>query len=192
MGVMQVAADEVIGVITVRDGGMTAARAMRVIPGVSSAIVAGCATSGIGGADRQRVFVRVPRVHVMQVPVVEIVGVTVVRDGDVPAAWPVRVRLGVPARITVYLKSDLVQAMALRFDTRDLQQVKAALRTRWGVPLAEATETISRNSKEDRKVFKMRWEKAADRAILTAQLEKQRATLEVSRGTFPEEIYRVR
>ena len=74
---------------------MTAARAMRVIPGVSSAIVAGCATSGIGGADRQRVFVRVPRVHVMQVPVVEIVGVTVVRDGDVPAAWPVRVRLGV-------------------------------------------------------------------------------------------------
>lgn len=99
---------------------------------------------------------------------------------------------GVVARITVFLKAGAVQAMDLRFDTRDLERVKATLRTRWGAPLAEQTETISRKDREDRKLFKMRWEKGADRAILTAQLEKQRATLEVSRGTFPEEIYRVR
>jgi len=38
----------------------------------------------------------------------------------------------------------------------------------------------------------MRWEKGAERAVLTSQLDKKRATLEISRGNFPEEIYRVR
>jgi hypothetical protein len=99
---------------------------------------------------------------------------------------------GVAGRITVYLKAGAVQAMDLRFETRDLERVKSTLRARWGAPLAEATETVSRKNKDDRKLLKMRWEKGADRAILTAQLEKQRSTLEVSRGDFPQEIYRVR
>jgi len=99
---------------------------------------------------------------------------------------------GAQARITVFLKAGAVQAFELRFDTMDLERVKATLRSTWGAPLAEATETISRKNREDRKVFKMRWEKGADRAILTAQLERKRAGLEVSRGDFPEEIYRVR
>ncbi len=99
---------------------------------------------------------------------------------------------GAQARITVYLKAGAIQAMDLRFDTKDLERVKGALRAHWGAPLAETTETIARKDKEDRKVFKMRWEKGADRAVLSAQLEKKRATLEISRGSFPEEIYRVR
>ena len=96
------------------------------------------------------------------------------------------------ARITVFLKADAIQAFELRFDTKDLERVKSALRARWGAPLAEATEIIARPGKDDRKVFKMRWEKGAERAVLTAQLDKKRAGLEVSRGNFPEEIYRVR
>ena len=99
---------------------------------------------------------------------------------------------GVLARITVFLKADVIQAYDLRFDVKELERVKAHLKARWGAPLAEATEVIARRDKEDRKVFKMRWEKGADRALLVAQLEKRNATLEVSRGTFPEEIYRVR
>ena len=99
---------------------------------------------------------------------------------------------GVQTRITVFLKADSVQAMDLRFDIKDLDRVKQTLRSRWGAPLAEATETIALKDKEDRKVFKMRWERGAERAILTAQLEKKRATLEISRGSFPEEIYRIR
>jgi hypothetical protein len=99
---------------------------------------------------------------------------------------------GVQARITVFLKADVIQAYDLRFDISELERVKAHLKARWGAPLAEATEVIARRDKEDRKVFKMRWEKGADRALLVAQLEKKNATLEVSRGTFPEEIYRVR
>ncbi len=99
---------------------------------------------------------------------------------------------GAQAKLTVFLKAGAIQAFELRFDTKDLEQVKATLRSTWGAPLAEATETISRKNRDDRKVFKMRWEKGADRAILTAQLERKRAGLEVSRGGFAEEIYRVK
>lgn len=99
---------------------------------------------------------------------------------------------GAPARITVFLKAGAIEAYELRFDIKDLERVKAALRARWGPPLAEATETVARRGRNDRQVFKMRWEKGAERAILSAQLDKKRAGLEVSRGRFPEEIYRVR
>ena len=99
---------------------------------------------------------------------------------------------GVEMRITVFLKADAIQAYEVRFDMKELERMKLQLRKRWGEPLAEATEVISRRDKPDRKVFKMRWEKGADRALLVAQLEKKRASLEISRGNFPVEIYRVK
>ena len=100
---------------------------------------------------------------------------------------------GAQARITVFLKGGAIQAMDLRFDGKDLDRVKETLRARWGAPRAEVNETFAaRDSKKDRSVYKMRWEKGADRAVLTAQLDKKRATLEISRGKFPDEIYRVR
>ena len=99
---------------------------------------------------------------------------------------------GVPAHFTAYLKGDAIQAYDLRFDIKDLERGKAALRAAWGAPLAETTETFARKNKPDRKVLKMRWEKGSDRAILSAQLDKNRVAVEVSRGSFPEEIYRVR
>ena len=99
---------------------------------------------------------------------------------------------GIDARITFFLKSGAIQAFDVRFDIKDLERMKALLRGRYGAPLAEATETIARRDRPDRKVFKMRWEKGALRALLTAQLEKKRVNLEVSRGSFPDEIYRVR
>lgn len=99
---------------------------------------------------------------------------------------------GVEAKITVFFKADVIQGYDLSFDMKDLERVKSQLRTRWGAPLAEATDVISRPEKKDRKVFKMRWEKGADRALLAAQLEKKRASIEVSRGNFATEIYRVK
>jgi len=99
---------------------------------------------------------------------------------------------GAEVRITVFLKADAVQAMDLRFDARDLERVTQALRANWGAPQAEATETFAARHGKDRKVYKMRWEKGADRAVLTSQMDNKRATLEISRGSFPEEIYRVR
>lgn len=101
---------------------------------------------------------------------------------------------GVEAKATFYLKAGAIRAFDLRFDTRDLERVKTLLKARWGAPLAEATETIGARGKEqkDRKVFKMRWETGEERAILTAQLEKKRASLEAARGNFFDEVYKVR
>jgi len=99
---------------------------------------------------------------------------------------------GVLMRITVYLKAGVIQAFDLRAEMKDLERAKKALQARWGAPLAETTEVIARKDKPDRKIYKVRWEKGNDRAILTAQLEQKRLSVEVSRGNFPEEIYRVR
>jgi len=99
---------------------------------------------------------------------------------------------GVETRVTVFLKADAIQAFEVRFDMKELERMKVHLRKRWGEPLAEATEVIARRDKPERKVFKMRWEKGADRALLVAQLEKKRASLEASRGSFPVEIYRIK
>jgi hypothetical protein len=99
---------------------------------------------------------------------------------------------GARAKITFYLRAGAIQAFDVRFDSKDLELVKAHLRSRYGKPLAEAMEVVARHGRADRKVFKMRWERGAERAVLTAQLERKRASLEVSRGSFPEQIYRVR
>ena len=99
---------------------------------------------------------------------------------------------GMEVRFTAYMKNDVIQAYDLRFDLKDLERGKQALKSRWGAPAAETTETFAQKNKPDRKVFKMRWEKGADRAILSAQEDKKRVTVEVSRGSFAEEIYRVR
>ena len=101
---------------------------------------------------------------------------------------------GVEAKVTFYLKANVIRAFDLRFDIKDLNKLKAVLKSRWGAPLAEVTETIGARKKgeKDRHVFKMRWEKGEDHAILTAQLEKKRAGVEAAHGKFFDEVYRVR
>lgn len=99
---------------------------------------------------------------------------------------------GIPGRITFYFKAGVIEAFDLRFDTRELERMKTLLRGRYGAPLGETVETISRKGREDRQVYKMRWEKGPERAVLSAQLERKRANLEVWRGSFAEEIYRVK
>jgi hypothetical protein len=99
---------------------------------------------------------------------------------------------GAEARITFYLRKGAIQAFDVRFDNKDLESVGAFVKSRYGKPLAEATEKIERQGKPAREVYKARWEKGADHAVLVSQKEKKRATLTVSRGDFDEEIYRVR
>jgi hypothetical protein len=99
---------------------------------------------------------------------------------------------GVQAKVTFYLKADVIQAFDLRFSSNDTERIKAHLKSAWGKPLSETTETVSRKGGPGKKLSKARWEKGADRAVLTAAEDRRRAGVEVSRGTFPEEIYRVR
>ena len=99
---------------------------------------------------------------------------------------------GIPARITFYLKRDAVQGFDVRFDTRDLERMAAFLKNHFGVPQTEARETIQRKGDAPREVYRARWEKGPDHAVLAAQLERKRSSLLVVRGEFDEEIYRVR
>ena len=99
---------------------------------------------------------------------------------------------GIQARITIYLKDDAVQAWDVRFPTNELQRVGTWLRQRWGAPASEGKSLIQRKEQETREVYNMSWTRGKDRAALTAQMEKKRAWVTVSRGDFEEEIYRVR
>src|SRR5258706_4922975 len=98
---------------------------------------------------------------------------------------------GAEGRITFYLKNGVVQAFDVRFDTKDLDRVAAQLKSRYGKPVSEVKDAVGPEGKV-RELYKVLWENSADRAVLTAQLDKKRATLLVSRGNFDEEIYRVR
>jgi hypothetical protein len=99
---------------------------------------------------------------------------------------------GVRARITFYLKNDAVQAFDVRFDPEDREIVVRFLKSRYGQPLSERVETFGREDKPQRRVYKVRWESGHDKALLSVQLDHRRAQLEVSRGNFDQEIYKVR
>jgi hypothetical protein len=92
---MEPAVHEVIGVITVRDSLMSAARTVNM-----PALVRGgrLATIRIGGVHRQRVLVVMPVMRVMQMAVVQEINMAVVLDGGVTATGSVLViviRVGV-------------------------------------------------------------------------------------------------
>jgi len=99
---------------------------------------------------------------------------------------------GASARITLYLKSDRVQAFDVRFDERDLERVVAFLKRRYGAPMSETRDKIERGSGEAREIYKVRWEKAQQRAVLSSQLKRKRVDLNVWLGKFDEQIYRIR
>ena len=95
---------------------------------------------------------------------------------------------GVPGRITFYLKRDRVEAFDVRFDTKDADRMAAFLKGRYGAP-AEETRA---NPEARGPLYKVEWKKGQERAVLTSQGEKRRASLTVWRGDFEDEIYRVR
>jgi hypothetical protein len=99
---------------------------------------------------------------------------------------------GVAARVTFYLKGDRVQAFDVRFDSHDRERVVAYLASRYGKPHSEQVETVSRHGKEDRRLYLVRWEQGPEKALLSARLGRRYAQLEVSRGDFARQIYRVK
>ena len=91
---VQVALDEVVHMVAVGQGLVSAARAVLVVGGVGSAVVLRSAGDGILRADLDRMLVVVALVGVMEVAVVQIVDVTVVFDGGVSAAGAVDMLMG--------------------------------------------------------------------------------------------------
>ncbi len=101
---------------------------------------------------------------------------------------------GVRARVAFYLRRDAVQAFTIRFGINERSRVAAHFRSKWGAPTSEATQAIPRKGKdpEPKQIYTARWDRGNDHALLTAQLDRKRGMLEVWRGNFRDEIYRVR
>lgn len=99
---------------------------------------------------------------------------------------------GSESRITYYLKAGRVVAFDVRFDSTDTPRFVLGLRGDWGAPKSESKDVIAKKGKEDREVYKVLWERGGDRALLTSMQDRKRAQLEVSRGGFADEVYRVR
>ncbi len=95
VGVMQVPVHQIVDVIAVGDRLVSASGAVLVAIVVRAARVIGRAVRGVGAADRQLVLVDVVRVRMVQVPIVQVVGMTVVADRHVATAFAMRVRVPV-------------------------------------------------------------------------------------------------
>lgn len=97
VGVVQMTVDQVVDVVTVRDGFVPAAFTVPVARRVGPAGVVGRAVGRVAAADAQAVLVHVVRVRMVEVPVVQVVDVAVVPKGEVAAAISVDVGVAVVA-----------------------------------------------------------------------------------------------
>ena len=88
---MQVSVNQVINVIAMRNGSVTAIGTMNVLPVV--AFRTERAFVGIRGADGDGVFVHMVAVRMMQMAVVKIIHVPIVHDGDVSAIFAMDMRM---------------------------------------------------------------------------------------------------
>ena len=93
---MQVAVDDVVGMVAVRDGGVTAIGRVNMTSRLFCGAMTGRAGRGIDGGDGDDVLVHMPAMAVVQVAVIQVVGMTVMRDGKMATARAVLmlVRLG--------------------------------------------------------------------------------------------------
>jgi|SRR5579859_21170 len=113
-----------------------------------------------------------------------------------PLEWPSRAAdrrcddsrvtfAGVDASVTFYLRRNAVEGFDVRFDHRDLEPVLKYLRARYGAPALEGRGPVRARWEDKRK-------DGAERAVLSSEKGRRRASLLVSRGTFEDEIYKVR
>jgi hypothetical protein len=86
MGMVQVSVDQVIEMVAVRHPVVTAVGPVHMILGVTTALVLGRAVRGVRCAHRQDVIVHVIAVDMMEMPIVQIVGMLAVPDGRVTTA----------------------------------------------------------------------------------------------------------
>ena len=108
---VQVAVDQVVDVVTVRDGFVATTGTMDVVGLMAAALVLGGAAVGIGGRDGDHVLVDVVAMRMVQVTVVQVVDMTVMPDGRVAAAGAMGVvMVGVMGQLA-FAHDDLLSAI---------------------------------------------------------------------------------
>ncbi len=85
------------------------------------------------------------------------------------------------ASVTFYLRKDSVEGFDLRFEKAVLPVMSKHFLDRYGKPVIENKEDI---------VYE--WKAADERARLTSEKGRRRASLLVWRGTFEQEIYKIK
>jgi hypothetical protein len=90
---MKMSLHEIVLMTAVRNRFMSAASAMGVFAVVRAARMSGGASGRIRATLRQGVFIHVPLVGTVKMPVMHIVNVTLVLNRDMPAAWTVSMRV---------------------------------------------------------------------------------------------------
>ena len=109
-----------------------------------------------------------------------------------PLEWPSRaadrrcddsriIFAGVDASVTFYLRKGTVEGFDVRFDHRDIGGIVKFLSTRYGAPAFEGEGSV-----------RAQWKNKGERATITSDQGRRRASLLVSRGTFEDEIYKIR
>lgn len=86
VGMMEMAVDQIVDVVIVGDGGVTAVGAVDVGRVVAGALVVRGASGRIGGGDGNDMLVDMTFVQVMQVAVVEVIDMIVMLYGGMTAA----------------------------------------------------------------------------------------------------------
>lgn len=97
--VVEVAVDEVVDVVAVRDGGVSTARGVSVTRRVPGTCVRRCARRGVVAGDLDDALVHVAVMAVVEMAVVQVVDVVAVADGGVTAAGAVNVIVSVVGRV---------------------------------------------------------------------------------------------
>ena len=88
---VQVPLDQIVNVIAVRDGFVTAPRPVLVVLGVASAVVLWRALIGVRPRDRNGMLIVMVFMGMMEMPIMQVVGMAVMQDGGVPAVGAVDV-----------------------------------------------------------------------------------------------------
>ncbi len=91
VGVVQMALDQVVDVVTVRDRRVSTALGVHVPLLVARAAVRRGACGRVVRTDLDFALIHMPVVRVMKMPIVEVVHVVAVTDGDMPAVGTVNV-----------------------------------------------------------------------------------------------------
>jgi hypothetical protein len=91
MRMVQVAIDEVIDVVAMRHGFMTATRSMNMAFAMSRALMLRRAPVGVGGRNLDHMLIDMPVVHVVQMTIMQVIDVAIMADGGMAAARPVDV-----------------------------------------------------------------------------------------------------
>lgn len=88
---------------------------------------------------------------------------------------------GVDASVTFYLRKGVVEGFDVRFEHSDAAGIVKFLNTRYGTPVLQGSGPVI-----------AQWKNKSERATITSEKGRRRASLLASRGTFEEEIYKVR